>query len=283
MERSHRQARLSKVEALPDEIVGDVGYLLEAHLQMLSGSRLIRGAVRRIADERCNAEAAVGTELKQIADDFATIADPYIAARIQDIRDVGLRLLRNLMRAPYRAFSSVGKGSIVIADELTPADIALMDPRIIHGFAASMGGQESHAAIMARSLRLPAVLGASGLIGGIAPGDTVIIDGEAGQVTVDPSEATLAHYRQARAANRRRQRVLAGLRNRPAITRDGVEIRLQANIELPGELETVRAVGAEGIGLLRTEYLYMNREGLPSEEEQYQAMRSISRPWRSGL
>ena len=128
---------------------------------------------------------------------------------------------------------------------------------------------------MARSLRLPAALGASGLIGGIAPGDTVIIDGEAGQVTVDPSEATLAHYRQARAANRRRQRVLAGLRNRPAITRDGVEIRLQANVELPGELETVRAVGAEGIGLLRTEYLYMNREGLPSEEEQYQAMRSI--------
>ncbi len=277
VETSRRQASnlVSEVETLHGARAGDLSYLIDAHLQMLSGSRLIRGVSARIADQRFNAEAAVSAELKGIGEDFAVIADPYIAARIEDIRDVGLRLIRNLMKTPYRAFSSVAKGSIVLADELTPADIALMDPTIIRGFAATLGGQESHTAIMARSLGLPAVLGASGLNGAVRARDAVIIDGDDGRIIINPADATLAGYRRIRTANRRRRRSLESLKDRPAITRDGIAIRLQANVELPAELETVDAVGAEGIGLLRSEFLFMNRDDLPSEEEQYQAFRTI--------
>ena len=276
VETSRRQARtlLTEAETLHGARAGDLSYLIDAHLHMLSGSRLIRGVSARIAEQRLNAEAAVSAELKQIAEDFAVIADPYIAARIEDIRDVGLRLIRNLMKAPYRAFSAVAKGSIVIADQLSPADIALMDPSIIRGFAATLGGRESHTAIMARALGLPAVLGAGELIGAVRARDIVIIDGDEGLITVNPDDTTLAGYRRTHAANRRRRRALRSLKDRPAITRDGVAISLQANVELPGELDTVDAVGAEGIGLLRSEFLFMNRDDLPSEDEQYRAFRA---------
>jgi len=265
----------TKSQGLPGAAAEEVGYLLEAYSQMLSGSRLVRGVEKRIAEEKINAEAAVQAEMAQIAEGFSQLSDQYFAARADDIREVGDRLIRNLTKTPYAGFSNLPPGTVVIAEELSPADTALLDPALVGGFATVLGGPESHTAIMARSLGLPAVLGVAGLIGSVHTGDTVVIDGSAGRVVVDPSADLIEEYERRQAEYRREQRLLGRLKRVAAVTRDGAAVTLHANIELPREIEPALAAGAEGIGLLRTEFLFMNREELPSEEEQYQALKGI--------
>ena len=275
--KSLRQTRKlkTKAAALPESAAEELDFLLDAHLAILSGSRLIRGVDRRIAEDRYNAEYAVQAEVSATAQHFAAMDDSYLAGRIQDIRDVGARLMRNLSDRKFQAFATLPEGSIVIAEEITPADTALMDPERIAGFATSLGGAEGHTAIMARSLGLPAVLGVVGLMDGEASGKTVIVDGTSGVVIIDPDAETLKDYarrRETMAADRRRLRALIG---QPGQTRDGVAIGLQVNLELPREVETAVEMGADGVGLLRTEFGFMNRETLPSEDEQYAELRDI--------
>ncbi|MSP81787.1 MAG: phosphoenolpyruvate--protein phosphotransferase [Alphaproteobacteria bacterium] len=265
----------AKAKALPASAAEELGYLLDAHEQMLTGSRLVRGVDRRIGENLINAEAAVAEELAVITQAFAAMNDTYMSARVQDVRDVGARLLRSLIKAPYQAFSQLPVGTVIIAEELTPGDTALMDPKRIAGFVTALGGAEDHTAIMARSLALPVVTGIPGLGSKIEPGTTVIVDGDAGRLIVDPTAATLTKYSANRAEILRRIRQRARLRNVPAITQDAVRIGLQANLELPAELEAAHQAGAEGIGLLRTEFQFMNRPDLPDEDEQYRQLRTI--------
>jgi phosphotransferase system enzyme I (PtsI) len=274
IERSQKQLRKLKAKsaALQGAAAEEIGYLLDAHLQMLTGSRLVRGAAKRIERDRINAEAAVQAEIHEIAKGFAQMDDAYLAGRADDVREVGARVVRNLLQRPYQAFSTLPPGSIVIAEELTPADTALLDPARVGGFATVLGGPESHTAIMARSLGLPAVLGVADLLRGAASGTPVVIDGTRGRVILNPAPATLAEYEGRQRELQREQRQLARIAKLPAETRDAVRVTLQANIELPRELAHARAVGAEGIGLLRTEFLFMNRSDLPDEEEQYAAL-----------
>jgi phosphotransferase system enzyme I (PtsI) len=264
----------SKAGALPGAAAEEMGYLLDAHLSMLSGSRLVRGVGRRIEEDRVNAERAVQAELEQIGESFAAMHDAYLAARFDDVRVVGARLVRNLTKTPYDAFKSLPVGTIVLAEELTPADTALMDPQQVAAFATVLGGAESHTAIMARALGLPAVVGVAGLLAGM-PRGTVIIDGDEGAIVIDPLPETIARYRARQAALAGERRRLAKLRRLPAVTRDGVEIVLQANLELPRELDQAVAAGAAGLGLVRSEFLYMNRADLPGEDEQYAAFRAL--------
>ena len=275
--RSRRQVAklVAKAERFHGAAAEELGYLLEAHLQMLKSASLIGAIERRIEDTRCNAESAVMSEIGAIVENFAAMNDPYLAARGQDVREVGLRVVRNLTKTSYTGFGQLEPNSIVIAEEITPADTALMDPRQIRGFASVLGGAEGHTAIMARSLGLPAVLGVTGLIGGAKSGDMVIVDGSNGRVIVNPTARCLADYGRRRKALEREARSLTRLRNVPAVTRDGTRIDLQANLELPRELAQALAAGAEGIGLLRTEFLYMNRDDLPDEEEQCAALCEI--------
>ncbi|MCH8926558.1 MAG: phosphoenolpyruvate--protein phosphotransferase [Proteobacteria bacterium] len=275
--RSRRQVAklVAKAERFHGAAAEELGYLLEAHLQMLKSASLIGAIERRIEDTRCNAESAVMSEIGAIVENFAAMNDPYLAARGQDVREVGLRVVRNLTKTSYTGFGQLEPNSIIIAEEITPADTALMDPRQIRGFASVLGGAEGHTAIMARSLGLPAVLGVTGLIGGAKSGDTVIVDGSNGRVIVNPTARCLADYGRRRKALEREARSLTRLRNVPAVTRDGTRIDLQANLELPRELAQALAAGAEGIGLLRTEFLYMNRDDLPDEEEQCAALCEI--------
>jgi len=273
------QKQIRKLEAKAAGLHGaaaeEIAILLEAHHQMLSGSRVLRGVENRIARDLINAEAAVQAEISDIAQEFAALDDAYIAARADDVREVGGRLIRNLTKTPYAAFSHLPEGTILVAEELTPADTALMDPDHIAGFATLLGGAESHTAIMARSLGLPAVLGAAHLLGEIKNGDTLIVDADEGRVILRPSTDTLEEYRRRQGAHLKDLRLLARLRRLPAVTRDGTEIALYANLELPRELEAALDAGAQGIGLLRTEFMFMNRDNLPDEEEQYQALRAL--------
>lgn len=264
-----------KATRLSGAAAEEFGYLLDAHFHMLAGSRLIRSVHNVISSELVNSEAAIVISLEQIEDDFREIDDPYIAARIADVREVAGRLLRNLTGGFDAGFEHVPCGAVVIGDEISPADAALMDPERIGGFATATGGAEGHTAIMARSLGLPAVLGIPELTTEVRSGDMVIIDGSEGLVVVNPTAETLERYADKRRAYAADQVALAALKGLPAESADGVTFTLQANMELPAEIESVLAVGASGVGLLRSEFMFMNRKDLPSEEEQYRVLRSL--------
>jgi phosphoenolpyruvate-protein phosphotransferase (PTS system enzyme I) len=276
---SSRQLRKlrTRATALPGSAADEIGFLLDAHLAMLANSRLVRGVNQRISRQRVNAERAIQLEVEELGKTFAAMDDPYLAARIDDIRVVGARLIRNLLKKPYVAYSALTGGAIVLAAEVTPGDTALMDPQRIGGFATEFGGPESHTAIMARALGLPAVIAVPGLLEEARSGAPIVIDGGAGIVIIDPSPTTLEHFRSRREELARERRLLARMRRLAPITRDGIEIRLDANLELPVELEQAVAHGAMGLGLVRTEFLYMNREDLPGEDEQYEFFASLLR------
>jgi phosphotransferase system enzyme I (PtsI) len=275
--KSDKQLRKLKTKSadLHGAAAEELGFLLDAHMQMLSGSRVIRGVEARISKQLQNAEFAVQAEISHVAQEFAGLDDPYLAARAADVREVGNRLLRNLTQTPYEAFKHMPEGSIIIAEELTPADTALLDPKTVYGFATVLGGAESHTAIMARSLAIPAVLGVAGLIGVVQTGDKMIVDGTAGRLILHPTAARIAEYERRQAELEKTGRLLARLKKAPAITRDGHRVGLLANLEMPREVEMALNAGAEGVGLLRTEFLFMNRDDLPDEDEQYKALREI--------
>jgi phosphoenolpyruvate-protein phosphotransferase (PTS system enzyme I) len=276
---SLKQLRKLKTKAagLPESAAEEIGYLLDAHLAMLSNSRLVRGVGERIGRTRINAERAVEIEIDEIAKSFAAMRDSYLAARIEDIRVVGTRLIRNLIKKPYVPYSALCEGAVILADELTPADTALMNPQRVAGFATQFGGAESHTAIVARALGLPAVLAVPALTKHARSDATVVIDGAVGTVIIDPTPETIADYEARRDALVVERRHLARLRRLPAATRDGVEIKLEANLELPVELDLAVANGAMGLGLVRSEFLYMNRDDLPDEDEQYAVFSALVR------
>ena len=264
-----------KTSALPPAVAEELGFLLDAHLQMLSGSRLVRGVERRIRENRRNVEAAIQAEISEIVRGFAELEDSYMAARMQDVRDVGTRVIRSLTKSNLLEFKMAPKGTVIVAAEITPADTALMDPVDVAGFATDMGGVEGHTAIMARSLELPAVLGVPDLTAVVKTGDVIVVDGTSGRLVVNPDRVTLQEYRNRRSRLLRQRRRLNRLRGVPAITADNARIALHANLELPREIDLAIASGAEGIGLLRTEFLFMNRETPPDENEQYETLRVL--------
>ena len=274
---ARRQIRLlqSRATAKSGANGEELIYLLDAYVHMLQDSRLVRGAEKRIADDQINAEAAVKAEIAAIAEVFQSMDDSYIAARIDDIREVGNRLLRNLTKTPVKPFSAVPAGSIIIAEQLSPADTAQLDPERIAGAATTGGSAEGHTAIMARALGLPTVLGAPGLTAETKTGDTTIVDGNAGRVIVNPTARTISAYERRRTEHRKQTRRLDRLRNLAAVTRDAVAITLEANVELPIEMDMVTQAGAEGVGLLRTEFMFMNRDDIPSEDEQVAQLKSV--------
>ncbi len=272
--QKHLEQLRQKAETLPAG-AQDMMLLLDAYKGMLSGSRLVRGVEEIITKQRINAEAAIQKQIAALKAGFAAMNDPYLAARADDVGEVGTRLIRSLLQQNYNPFAEAPEGCVILAEEITPADAALMNPGRVAGFATVLGGAEGHAAIMARALGLPAVSGVGALTHGIRTGETVIIDGRQGDVIARPDAATLHHYRQEAARKKQEDKRLKTLRNVPAVTIDGKQISLQANIELPRDLDAVFESGAVGIGLLRTEFMFMNRPTLPDEDEQYAVLRKM--------
>ena len=270
----------ARLGVLPEDSQAEIAPLLDAYLQMVGPSRLVRGARKRIAEGLVSAETAVFDESEAIAELIQAMPaeDDDRAGRrrrAEEVREIGRRLVRNLTRAPFRSFAALPAGAVLVAEFLRPADAALLDPARLAGVATDEGGADGHTAVMLRALGVPTVLGAPGLSEAARPGDTVIVDGTAGTVIVHPGPATLATARRAVTAFAREQQRLGKLRRLPAITEDGEEVDLQANLELPAELPLIAQAGAAGIGLLRSEFLFMNRETLPDEAAQYDTYRSV--------
>lgn len=250
--------------------------LLEAHRAMLDGSRLIRGTRARIENEKLAAESAVEAEVAVLAAQFRGLSDRYIADRIDDVAAVGRRLVRRLIDCPAMSLAAVPVGGIVLARDLTPAETALLEPDRIGGVVTVHGGAAGHTAVVTRGLGMPAVLGVAESILSVAvSGARIIVDGVDGRVVVNPTDETWDHYADKLRALEDERAVLASLVAAPATTRDGHDIVLRANLEQPRDAASIRAAGADGIGLFRTEFLFMNRATLPSEDEQYDAMASV--------
>ncbi len=274
------RARLS---VLPEESQAELAPLLDAYLRMLGPSRLLRGARRRIEEGLASAEAAVaaecdelaGTLLRQIHGGTSPDERGSILRRAEEMREIGRRLIRNLTRTPFRSFAGLPPGAILICEQLRPADAALLDPARLAAVATDEGGAEGHTAVMLRALGVPSVLGAAGVTHAMTPGDLAVVDGTLGTVTLNPSEATLAEAKRAVTAFARDRQRLGRLRRLPARTLDGEDVELQANFELPLELPMIAQSGAHGIGLLRSEFLFMNRDSVPDEATQYESYRGI--------
>jgi phosphoenolpyruvate-protein phosphotransferase len=274
------RARLS---VLPPESQEEIAPLIDAYIRMLGPSRLIRGARRRIAETLLSAESAVLAESEDIGGVIMAQADRGMAAddraglqrRADEVQEIARRIVRNLTRAPFRSFAGLPDGAVLVSESLRPAAAALLDPSRLAGVATEEGGADGHTAVMLRALGVPAVLGAPGLAHAIKPGDMAVIDGSDGSVVLNPSPATLAAARRALTAFARERQKYARLRRLPAETEDGATIELQANLELPIELPLIAQAGAQGIGLFRSEFLFMNRETVPDENTQFEAYRSV--------
>ena len=266
----------SKLEDKPETAAEEVTLLLDAHLAMISGSRLVRGALKKIADDGINAEWALDRVMRELAEQFRALHDNYIATRIDDVEAVGNRVLRALLNLPYLSLDSVPHGGIVLAREISPADTALIDPRRIAGIATLHGGAAGHTAVVARSLDLPAVLGIeTAMLDTSAHGHIAIVDGIEGKLILNPTEATRKKYEERRANLHKDREALKSISLLPAVLKEGQDIILRANLELPREVDAIKASGAKGIGLFRTEFMFMNRATLPSEDEQFDAMSAI--------
>ncbi|MFL3666169.1 MAG: phosphoenolpyruvate--protein phosphotransferase [Verrucomicrobiota bacterium] len=246
--------------------------IFDAHLLVLEDPMLIEEATRFIREDLVTAEFAFHEASEKYAEALGKVDDAYLSERAADIRDVAQRVLADLMgQAPCTGLTDLTEPCVVVAHDLTPSDTAMMDPAMVLGFVTEVGSRTSHTAILARSLRIPAVLGLDKAISELHTGESVLLDGFNGFVVIDPSEQTLFEYGQLVDRQTSIEESLEVIHDDVAETRDGHRIVLSANIERAADVEGVLKCGATGVGLFRTEFLFINRSDLPGEEEQFAA------------
>ncbi len=255
---------------------GDISAFIDIHLLMLEDSAISNEPKKTIRVRRCNAEWALKVQRDLLIGVFDTMEDPYLRSRRDDVDQVVNRV-QHLLAPSKRAREAPQPfaGRVVFADDLTPADTVLMQHQGVAAFVTEFGGPNSHTAILARSLGIPAVVGVHRARGYLRDDDEVIVDGRQGVVLVETEEDIVAHYRARQREIERVRGERTKLRGAPVVTADGQAIGLQANVELPADLEAAREAGAAGIGLYRTEYLYMNRDVPPDEDEQFEAYAAV--------
>ncbi len=245
--------------------------IFAVHLRFLQDASFRRRITDFIEKELTTAEYAVSTILREIASHFAGIDDPYISERAADIFDIEKRLLQKLVGKARDMMDPLGEEVIVIANDLTPTQTAGFSKTQVRGFATEKGGRTSHTAIIARTLGIPAVVALGDITGSVSADSRIIIDGNRGVIVIDPSEDTIQEYREYAQNLRRLGLKLDSLRDKPAATRDGVAVTLLGNVEFPDEAKMVKEKGGQGIGLYRTEFLYLYSGTEPTEEDHYQA------------
>jgi len=248
--------------------------IFEAHQQMLDDPELIEGIRQSILKEKNNAEKALMDTTEQYARTLEALEDEYFRARAADIRDVARRALRILL-GKQQVEVNLREPSIVIANDLTPSDTVRLDKNMLLGFCTAEGGATSHTAILAKALGLPAVVGAGEAVLTIAEGDRIILNGRSGQIIVNPDDTTLQGFEKQQNAEKGQAAVELSAAHQPAITKDGRQVEVVANVGSLADAEKAIKFGAEGIGLLRTEFLYLERQTAPNEAEQFSAYKAI--------
>jgi phosphotransferase system enzyme I (PtsI) len=250
--------------------------IFDAHLLVVEDRTLIDEVLRKLESDLCNVEWVFQEVATKYAETLGRIDDPYLRERALDIQDVTRRVIRNLQGKAPKPMRGMTEPHILVAHNLTPSDTAGMSHKQVLGIATDLGSRTSHTAILARSLNIPAVVGLHNATEKLETGQQVLLDGYDGLLIIDPTPETLAHYGEIQVRKGRVIQRLRELRETKSTTRDGRHIVLSANIELPTDVEAVLANGAEGIGLYRTEFLFVNRDTLPSEEEQYQTYLKVA-------
>jgi phosphotransferase system enzyme I (PtsI) len=250
--------------------------IFDAHLLVVEDRTLIDEVLRNLEKDNYNVETVFHQVAEKYCRSLAAIDDPYLRERAVDIEDVSRRVLRHLMGRDTRTLTSHERPHIIISHNLTPSDTALMNRSLVMGFATEAGSKTSHTAIMARALSIPAIVGLEHLCAAITSGDDLLIDGYSGTLIINPSPATLELYGRLELQKEEVEERLELIRDTSSTTMDGQHVILSANIELAEELEDVAASGSEGIGLYRTEFLYLNRTTPPTEEEQFANYRLVA-------
>ena len=250
--------------------------ILSVHLALLEDSMLVEQTVRTIRENQFAADWAFNKVLQNLLETFHRIEDPYLRERGHDLRQIGHRVLENLAGRPVDSVAGIRDPVIIVAHDLSPADTAQILKSPVLGFATDVGSRTSHTAITARSLGIPAVVGVEGATEEYRFAETVIVDGEEGVVVFDPTEEAVREYQGRRKAYAQRTRDLAKFARLPTVTRDGKTLLLLANIEFPEEADVALRSGAYGVGLYRSEFLYLNRKDLPSEEEHFETYRKVA-------
>jgi phosphotransferase system enzyme I (PtsI) len=274
IEASYRQIDEAKKKLESHNVIKEHALILETHLMMLKDPSFLGRVKKLIRRDHINAEWALKIALQEIEDSFAAIGDEYIKGRVADTSFVGERVLMNLIGREIKGFHLMEK-SIIVAHDLSPADTAMLNKEKVLGFATDVGGQTSHTAIIAHSLEIPAVVGLEKASTIINPGDTLVLDGISGVVIVNPSESQIADYEQRARSHLNLELKLQEKAMDPAVTQDGHPVPVMGNLEFKEEVKTVLEHGAEGIGLYRTEFLYLNRDDIPSEEDHFEAYKTV--------
>lgn len=276
LKKSKTQVEKIKQKA-KKELGRDKAKIFEAHLMILEDPMLIGEIESKIKDEKITCENAVSQVIENYVEMFSKMDDEYLKERAADIKDVGFRIIKNVLGVCTKSLSDLSDKVIVVAKDLTPSDTAQMDKEKVIAFATEMGGRTSHTAIMARSLEIPAVVGLVDFVSKVKDGDDIIIDGNKGVVYINPDNNLMQKYKKLKADYLKSREKLKKLKELPAQTKDAKrKVELSANIGTPDDVKGALENGAEGIGLYRTEFLYMDRETLPTEDEQFEAYKKVA-------
>lgn len=261
---------------ISSELGQDEAEIFDAHLLVLEDRVIIEEVISRLKKELLSVAYIFSEVLKKYIEVFSKIEDEYLKERTADINDVGKRILRNLLGKSKTGLDNLKEKVVIVAHDLSPSDTASMRKQNISAFITDIGGKTSHTAIMAKSLEIPAVVGLEEATSKIKGGDILIVDGSMGVVIVNPDKATLATYQQEEVKIKGWVDKFLAVKDLPALTQDGKRVEINANIEWPDEVPSVKLHGGQGIGLYRSEFFYMNRKDLPSEEEHYQAYKYVA-------
>ncbi len=260
---------------MPDN-VKEHAFILDSHLMILKDTMFVDATVQRILDEKINAEWAIKKSLRKIKRIFEQIDDDYISNRINDVENVAERILRNLSGKPQQHLAEIKERVIIVAHDLSPGDTTELNISRVMGFITDIGGRTSHTGILAHALQIPAVVGLETITDLVEEGDLLIVDGNSGEVVINPDDSDIIRYQERQLKQEEYISSIVRTGHLPAITIDGHKIAIHANMEFLEEVAAVKEYGGEGIGLYRTEFLYLRSQGLPSEEDLFEDYREVA-------
>ena len=270
------EATMEMAASLANKVEGKEAEILNGHVLLLSDPMLSEEIKQKIQNELVNAEFAVDGVYDMYAGMFASMDDELMQQRATDMKDLKVRILKGLLGMADVDVARLPEGSILVAEDLTPSMTAGLNPQTVCGIVTELGGRTSHSAILSRALEIPAVVAISGLLDNIQDGDTVCFDGDKGEVVINPDADTLAEYEKKKEAYLLEKKELENYKGKPSVTKDGRKVEIVANIGKPEDAQRALEYDAEGVGLFRTEFLFMDRDNAPTEEEQFEAYKKVA-------